>query len=434
MEIAPAMSISSEWLKFIENQQSQAQTKLLYQHLLQRSELTLGKIKNSLHQHLQQEAVSLEKGLNVTDVKISLPIFQNQKLDQALAKAFSTTHRFYPKLFNKKLGESTAKDGAVIQLQVANEEGNIIRSYQRGETKKRPIAGLSTLVISSLLLSLNDDPKTRYCNKSYAGIRNANEPLREGLSSCKTLSRKGHSFSLQQSISEGKVLPLLYALTQTHKLSSTALIKLYKDFSLSSEPFLNLTSNVKKLAYELSIGSVKSTPQNVHAMIHALTRHLYGIPYDSSPAIIESLEVNQLVSIVSLKGQQQQKIEYSSRRSLGSSSNRLEEYLSNQSSRRHMKSLFTIPITKKNNPLKFLRSVEKKYGVDFLLVKSATSKTSGGKTKDKWLVGSVRLKQHIYSFMIMIGSKGSDGGLGKRISHQQLMLPVINEMIESLQR
>jgi len=434
MQVAPAMSISSQWLKFIESQQSEAQTQPLYQHLLQRSELTLGKIKNSLHQNLQQGVANLEKGLNVTNVKISLPIFQNQQLDQALVSAFNTTHRFYPKLFNKRLGESAAKNGAVIRLQVANEEGNIIRSYQRGETKKRPIAGLSTLVISSLLLSLNDEPKTRYCNKSYAGIRNANEPLREGLTSCKTLSRKGHSFSLQQSIREGKILPLLYALTQTHKLSSTSLIKLYKDFSLSSEAFTNQTMNVKKLAYELSIGSVKSTPQDIHTMVHALTRHLYGIPYDSYPAMIESLEVNRLVSSLSAQGQPQQKIEYSSRRSVSSSSDRLEEYLSNQTNRRYMKSLFTLPTTKKNNPLKFLRSVEKKYGVDFLIVKSATSKTTGGKTKDKWLVGSVRLKQHIYSFMIMIGSEDSAGGLGNRISHQQLMLPVINEMIESLQQ
>jgi hypothetical protein len=429
MQAAPTMTISSEWLKFIEKQQTQAKTKLLYQHLLQRSELTLGRIKTSLHQSLQQIAVNLEKGMNVTEVKISLPIFQNQQLDQALVPAFGTTHRFYPKLFNKRLGENADKNGAVIRLQVANEEGNIIRSYQRGETKKRPIGGLSTLAMSSLLLSLNDYPKTRYCNKSYAGIRNAKEPLREGITSCKMLSRKGHSFSLQQSISEGKVLPLLYALTQTHKLSSTALIKLYKDFSLSSDSYANLTSNAKKLAYELSIGSAKSTPQDVHAIIHALTRHLYGIPYDNSPAIIESLEVNRLVSI-----EGKQKIEYTTRRGIGSDTNSLGEYLINQTSRGYMKSLFTIPTTKKNNPLKFLRSVEKKYGVDFLLVKSATSKTSGGKTKDKWLVGSVRLKQHIYSFMIMIGSEGNEGGLGGRISHQQLMLPVINEMIESLQR
>lgn len=429
MQTAPTMSISSQWLKFIEQQQTQAETKLLYQHLLQRSELTLGKIKSSLHQSLQQVSTSLEKGMNVTEVKISLPIFQNQQLDQALATAFSTTHRFYPKLFNKRLGEDTDKNGAVIRLQVANEEGNIIRSYQRGESQKRPVAGLSTLAISSLLLSLNDYPKTRYCNKSYAGIRNANEPIREGLTSCKLLSRKGHSFSLQQSITEGKVLPLLYALTQTHKLSSTALNKLYKDFSFSSESFVNLTANAKKLAYELSIGNVESTPQDIHAMIHALTRHLYGVPYDNYPAIIESLEVNRLVSV-----EGKQKIEYTSRRGIGIDSNRLEEYLSNQTSRSDMKSLFTIPKTKKNNPLKFLRSVEKKYGVNFLLVKSATSKTAGGKTKDKWLVGSVRLKQHIYSFMIMIGSKGNDGGLGNRISHQQLMLPVINQMIESLQR
>jgi hypothetical protein len=319
--------------------------------------------------------------------------------------------------------------GATISLQVANEEGSIIRTYQRGATSgKRPIAGLSTLAISSFLLSRNDIPSTRYCNKSYAGIRNSSEPIREGIGSCKTLSRKGYSFSLQQSIQQGKTLSLLYALTQSHNISTVDLAKLYKNFSLSRNTPNSTRQNANKLAYELSEGSAESTPQEVHKMIHALTRHLYGIPYDNDPAIIHTLEMNRLFSIGG-----EYKIEYTSRRGAKGNSNDIEQYLSNETSRHYMKSLFAIPSTKKNNPLKFLRSVEKKYGVNFLLVKSATSKTSSGNTKDKWLVGSVRLKQRIYSFSLMIGSDDS-AGLGKNISHQQLMLPVMNRIIESLQR
>jgi hypothetical protein len=98
-----------------------------------------------------------------------------------------------------------------------------------------------------------------------------------------------------------------------------------------------------------------------------------------------------------------------------------------------MRTLFSIPSNKKNNPLKFLQSVEKKYAVDFLLVKSATSKTVNGHIRDKWLIGSLRLKQHIYSFVIMVGSDDMTIGLGKNISHQQLMLPIIKTLIESLE-
>ena len=424
MNAAPVMIISAQWLKFIEKKQSQGLS--LYQHLLQRSELTLGKVKTNLYQHLQKMNTDLGKGTFLTDVKISLPVLKNQQLDQTLATTFRTVHRFYPKLFNKKLGETIENKGAVISIQIANEEGNVIRSYQRGVSRKRPIAGLGTLAIGSLLLAQNDNPKTRYCNKSYAGIRNTSDPLREGITNCKSLTRKGYSFSLQQSIAKEKALPLLYALTETHKLSSTQLTTLYKNFSLSSNASMNDASNAGKLAYELSIGRVDSTPRELHATIHAITRNLYGIPYDNNPTLIESVEIHKLVS----KGDQYT-MEHTSHRG-SQSKNNVEQYFNDSTTRGYMKSLFSIPSTKKNNPLKFLRSVEKKYGVDFLLVKSATAKTVSGNTKDKWLVGSVRLKQHIYSFTMMIGSDDRSAGLGKNISHQQLMLPVINTMMESL--
>ncbi len=426
MKVAPSVIISAQWLKFIEKKQSKGLA--LYQHLLQRSELTLGKIKTNLYQNLQQMNASLDKNTLLTDIKISLPTLQNQQLDQALETTFKTVHRFYPKLFNKKLGATVDNKGAVISIQVANEEGNIIRSYQRGLSQKRPIAGLSTLAISSLLLAQKDTPKSRYCNKSYAGIRNTSEPLRDGITSCKSLNRKGYSFSLQQSIEQEKALPLFYALTETHKLSATPLVKLYKNFSLSSNALVSDTPNANKLAYELSIGRVENTPRELHTIIHTITRYLYDIPYDQNPSIIDTIEMHQLV----LKGDQYT-IKHTSRKGIQSSENNIEHYFNNETTRQYMKSLFAIPTSKKNNPLKFLRSVEKKYGVDFLIVKSATSKTNSGNTKDKWLIGSVRLKQHIYSFTIMIGSD-DNAGLGKNISHQQLMLPVINAIMESLQQ
>ena len=427
MNVAPSMSMSSQWLAFIEKQQSQALP--LYQHLLQRSALTLGATKDTIYQDLQQSNAKLDKKMMLTDVKISLPILQNQQLAQKLATTFKTIHRFYPRLFSKRLGEMTDKKGAVMSILIANEEGSIIRSYQRGVRSQRPIAGLSTLTVASLLLSLNDSPKTRYCNKSFAGIRNSSDPLREGVTNCKNTNRKGHSFSLQQSIQQGKVLSLLYGLTQTHNIPVATLVKLYKNYALSSVMLESSTPNANKLAYALSIGSIKNTPKELHAMIHGLMQHLYGIPYDNHPTLIDTLQMNHLVS-----DGDQQRIEYTSQRGGGSHTNINEQYLSNQTSRGYMKSLFSLPSTKKQNPLKFLRSVERKYGVDFLFVKSATSRTNAGNTKDKWLIGSLRLKQRIYSFMIMIGSDDGGAGLGKNISHQQLMLPVMNTIIESLQQ
>jgi hypothetical protein len=423
MQAAPPLIISSQWLKFIEKQQTHALPR--YQHLLQRSELTLGKIKSSLQQNLQQEIKSLGEGVVLTDVKISLPLFKNKQLDQALAVGFKTIHRFYPHSFKLRLGESHQNNGAVISIQVANEEGKIIRSYQRGSANKRPIAGLGLFAISSLLLSRNDTLKTRYCNKSYAGIRNATEPLRDGIANCKKLNRKGHSFSLQQSIQQEKRLPLLYALMQIHKVSLANFVKLYKNFSLS----IDSSENISKLAYELTLGKIKITPEEIHTIIHALTRNLYDLPYDNNPSIIDSMQINQLVA----KGNKQS-IEYIMHQGAKRNATDIDQYFSNQMQRKYMKSLFSIPPTKKNNPLKFLHSIEKKYGVDFLLVKSATSKTNAGNTKDKWLVGSVRLKQNIYSFTIMIGSDNNASGLGKNINHQQLMLPVVNAIIKSLQQ
>jgi hypothetical protein len=427
MQVAPPLTISSQWLTFIKKQPDNALP--LYQHLLQRSELTLGKTKINLYQNLQQELKGLDKGTVVTDVKISLPFFKNQQLSQLLAAKFKTIHRFYPNSFKLRLGKSVKDNGASISIKVASEEGKIIRFYQRGSAVKRPIAGLGSLAVSSLLLSLNDTPKTRYCNKSYAGIRNATEPLRDGITSCKKLNNKGHSFSLQQSIQQEKTLSLLYALKQTHKIPLNNFIKLYKDFSLSINSSENTSLNRSELAYELTLGKVKARPEDMHTIIHALTRNLYDIPYDSNPSITDSIEINYPI----IKNGKRS-IKHVTRQGGKRSPVSIDNYFVNQIQQNYMKLLFSIPSAKKNNPLKFLDSVEKKYGVDFLLVKSATSKTNTGNTKDKWLVGSVRLKQNIYSFTIMIGSDNGTTGLGKNINHRQLMLPVINAIIESLQQ
>ncbi len=421
MKSAPSLVMSAQWLNFLHSTPDNEQR---YRHLLQRSGLTLGKLKPSLYQAVQNATENQEKNVVLTNVKISLPILQNQQLNSTLNTTFSTIQRFYPTLFSKKLGQTIDKKGALISIQIANEQGNIIRSYQRGSVSQRPIANLSYLAISSLLLARNNTPKTRYCNKAYAGIRNANEPKRDGVSNCNTLRQKGHAFSLQQSIQQGKTLSLLYALNQTHLISAPKLTALYTDFGLLQDTATDEKPNAKTLAYELSVGTVQSIPKNIHRVIHALTRQIYGIPYNKNPSIINALHMSRLTA----EGES-----HFTQKGTKNAAKSLQAYLPNKTSRDHMQTLFTIPSNKKHNPLKFLRSVEKKYGVDFLLVKSATSKTPNGQIRDKWLVGSLRLKQHIYSFVMMIGSDDMREGLGKNISHQQLMLPVINSLIESLQ-
>jgi len=418
---APSLAMSAQWLNFLHNNPDNKQH---YRHLLQRSELTLGKLKSNLQQTIQKIAENQAKNVFLTDVKISLPILQNQQLASALNATFKTIQRFYPTLFNKKIGQTQDKKGTLISIQIANEQGNIIRSYQHGLIKQRPIASLSTLAISSLLLTHNDTLKTRYCNKAYAGIRNASEPKRNGVSNCSALNPKGHAFSLQQSIQQGKTLPLLYALTQTHRISASTLATLYADFGFLQNTAIDEKPNAKMLAYELSVGAVQSTPKNIHHTIHALTRQIYGIPYHTTPSIINTLHLSRLSS----DGES-----HFSQKNTKKTSKTLSSYLPNKLSRDNMQTLFAISSNKKNNPLKFLRSVEKKYGVDFLLVKSATSKTPNGQIRDKWLVGSLRLKQHIYSFVIILGSDDMREGLGKNISHQQVMLPIINTLIENLE-
>ncbi len=424
MKSTPSLAMSAQWLTFLQNNPNNEQH---YRHLLQRSELTLGKLKPRLYQAVQNAAENQAKNVMLTDVKISLPILQNQQLDSTLNTTFSTIQRFYPTIFNKKLGQTLDKKGALISIQIANEQGNIIRSYQRGFVSfvnQRPIATLSDLAISSLLLARNDTPKTRYCNKTYVGIRNASEPKRDGVSNCNALNQKGHSFSLQQSIQQGKPLPLLYALRQAHLISAPELTTLYTDFGLLQDTATDEKPNAKTLAYELSVGAVQSTPKNIHRVIHALTRQIYGIPYNKNPSMMNTLHMSRLTA----EGES-----HFTQKGTKNAAKSLQAYLPNKASRDHMQTLFAIPNNKKHNPLKFLRSVEKKYGVDFLLVKSATSKTPNGQIRDKWLIGSLRLKQHIYSFVIMIGSDDMREGLGKNINHQQVMLPVINALIENLE-
>ncbi|MCK5901762.1 MAG: hypothetical protein KAG28_01320 [Cocleimonas sp.] len=419
IKLAPSFELSSQWLNFLNSKQTDQH----YQHLLQRSELTLGKLKEGLYRTLRQTAITLPKHDVLTDVKISLPLLQNQKFDQTLGKVFKTVQRFYPKSFDKKLGRSIENDGAVIDIRVSNEQGSLIRSYQRGTAGERPIANLSDIMISSLLLSRGDQPKTRYCNKSHGGARNASEPIRDGVKNCKALGLKGHAFSLKQSVQQGKPLALLYALTQTHPILSDDFIKLYTNFGLS-QTSSSTPATTKVLAYELSLGLNQATPKTIHQVIHSMTELLYGVPYGNTPSLIDTVQTIHLSTKKESSFVQEDSKD---------ASNTLGIYFSAQSSLNDMRSLFSIPNNKKRNPLKFLRSVEKKYGITFLFVKSATSKIPNGRTRDKWLVGSLRLRQHIYSFTIMIGSDDLNGGLGKNISHQQLMLPVINALVESLE-
>ncbi|HHL19779.1 MAG TPA: hypothetical protein ENJ33_08585, partial [Thiothrix sp.] len=361
MKSAPSLAISTQWLNFLHNNPDNEQR---YHHLLQRSDLTLGKLKPSLYQAIQNAVENQAKNVILTDVKISLPILQNQQLDNVLNTTFNTIQRFYPTLFSKKLGQTPTKKGALISIQIANEQGNIIRSYQRGSVSQRPIANLSDLAISSLLLAQNDRPKTRYCNKTYTGIRNASEPKRDGVSNCNALGKKGHAFSLQQSIQQEKPLPLLYALSQTHLISTAKLTTLYADFGFLQYTDADEKPSAKVLAYELSVGAVQSTPMNIHQIIHALTRQVYNIPYNKSLSMINTLYMSRL----SAKGEN-----HFTQKSTKNAPKSLQAYLPNKTSHNHMQTLLAIPSNKKNNPLKFLRSVEKKYGVDFLLVKSATS-------------------------------------------------------------
>lgn len=420
MQSLPSAAMSAQWLNFLtKNPQYEAQ----YQSLLQRSELILGKLKPSVSQAVQAISAKQAADVMLTDVKISLPMLQNQQLATALQTTFKTIQRFYPTQFNKQLGNDIAKEGALISIHMANEQGHIIRSYQRGVVEQRPIANLSDIAIASLLLANKDTLKTRYCNKAYAGIRNANEPKRDGINNCKALNQKGRAFSLQQSIQQSKTLPLLYALTQKHTISAETLTTLYNNFGFWLENAVDHIPNAKTLAYELSIGAAQSTPEKMHQLIHALTRQLYNIPYNEQPSMIQSLQMSRL----SASGE-----ESFIQREIKSEALQIQAYFPDTRTQKAMRALFAIPSYKKYNPLKFLQSVEKKYGVDFLLVKSATSKTANNQTRDKWLIGSFRFKQHIYSFVIMVGSDDRSKGLGKHISHQQIMLPIVNTLIESL--
>lgn len=423
MKAAPSVAMSSQWLTFLNNHPEQEQH---YRQLLQRSTLTLGKLKPNLYQTVQQIATKQDKNTVLTHIKISLPILQNQQLDMTLNEVFGTIQRFYPKNFSKRLGKNIDKKGALISLRIANEQGNIIRSYQRGIVTQRPIANLSDFAMASVLLANKDTPKTRYCNKAYAKVKNATEPKRQGISNCERLNQKGNAFSLQQSIQQGKRLPLFHAITQKHAISAKKLVMLYQAFGLLNDISAENKPSAKTLAYELTTGMVQSTPEHMHQLIHSLTRQLYGLPYNTKPSIIDEVYLSRL----SAQGERHfvEKITKNTTKMAT-----LQPYFSSNVQRKQMQSLFAIPSDKKNNPVKFLRAVEKKYGVEFLLVKSATSKTPNGHIRDKWLVGSLRLKQQIYSFTLMMGSDDMSTGLGKNISHQQLMLPILNALIESLE-
>ena len=250
-------------------------------------------------------------------------------------------------------------------------------------------------------------------DKAYVGRKNASGIKKYGVEKCDT-KIKGSYFSFEKTIEASKNLPLFYALTQTHSISTNQLQKLYKDFGLKDSAQLNnRQANTKQLAFELAFGIAEATPEKVHQIIHTLTGLLYNLPIQSAPHIVDKIKLSNGKIV----------------RFYPKNTLKIAAYVKNKETKETLKQIFRAPVYGSKGTL---RSFQRIKGVQFLLAKSGTTGLQNNQVRDKWAVGSFKIRNHIYSYSILVGSDDING-LGFKIKHSTVIYPIMKQIVKHLQ-
>ncbi|MEN8219440.1 MAG: hypothetical protein ABFS56_24410 [Pseudomonadota bacterium] len=404
--------------------------KQAYANLILRTQAFLPGLDNLISSQIKQFYKKLPDNIIITEVKITLPGSNNYQFKRNLDKVLKKIESTYP--FNKTLVPSNdphSKKRADIRIVVAKLSGKIIRYYRRGEFLEgnrsvRRMASIAKIPAAVLLANLGDQPnKPLYCNQAYNNLQNASSS--KGIEKCDRDRRKDW-YTPKETFGASKNLPLRYALSKKHSISKAQLIQLYKAFGIVHPNQLKgSATTTENLIHGLSFGVAKATPMQMHRIIHELTAILYGRA--QAPYFIEFIKFNQR-DLISNESEMKKVTT-----PLKSAPLKIKDYLKNSSAKTFVKNTLSAPVYSNTGTL---RSFKKIKGVRFLLAKSGTSQTYNKQNvKDKLVMGSMKIGEQIYTFSILVGSKAGDvDGLAKKVSHSQLMMPIMKEIVKSLQR
>jgi membrane peptidoglycan carboxypeptidase len=407
-------------LSFVERQR--------YGNLKQRADMLVSSLKPRIVQRLKQQDALLSANEMITDIKITLPVGVNHQFKDNLNKTFAQIRRDCPSCYNKAIGlpANNESNGALIRVVVANEQGGIVRYYRRGFPQRRPIASVSKIVASVLLASKGVTTEQRFCNKAFAGRKNASGLYPKGVELCDKPELAGHAYRFIDTIAQSKNLPLYHQLVEQQKFSTAHLLQLYKDFGLKDSKTLNgKPPQASQLAFELSFGLAEATPKQVHRIIQALTQQLYQPSHQQEPHVIKSLRIS------AFKQGMQQAVTKDKDLKYPSQLDAIKTYLNKDEVKQVLRRVLASPVNHNKGTLNRFKRI---HGAKFLIAKSGTSETPHGITRDKWAVGSFSLQGKIYTFTILVGTDDLENGLGNSVTHNRVIYPIMREIVASLRK
>jgi len=396
------------------------QQRLTFPHLMRRGELTLGNFAGLVTERLDAEYKQTTESQLISDLQISLPVTDNAIFQGKLEKRLASFERRCKDCgLRRILGEEPEQGGAQIQVIVADQTGQIVRYFTRGDVQPRAVGGLSVIPASVLLVSENNKPSDLFCNQTYRNLPSSVEGFNRGIVNCDTLEKKGHALSFQQAVQARASLPLFYALRE--KVSSDKVQALYRNFGLTDlRSREGNPSHAEQLAYEMSYGVVQSTPLRQLEVIHQLGEILYGNGNPRSVLSISQFLVTDL----------QERKRYLEFSKIPSPIAINGNYLRTTESKTFLKQLLNYDVNPRTGPLKSLRRLN---NVRFLLTKSGQSYTKEQALRDQWLVASVLIRGKRYSISAFVGSPVSDrNGLAGKMTAADIFNPIVSEIVADL--
>ncbi|PWQ98894.1 hypothetical protein [Leucothrix arctica] len=389
-------------------------------YLMRRGELLLGSFATLVTKSLEAEYSRTTDSQLISDIQLSLPVTENAIFQAKLQSRLASFERRCKDCgLRRILGESPDKGGAQIQVMVADQAGQIVRYFTRGEVNPRAIGALSAIPASVLLVSENNKPSDLFCNQTYRNLPSSVEGFSSGIVNCDTLQEKGHAISFQQAIQARASLPLFYALRKN--VDGKQVQGLYRDFGLTDlRSREGNPSHAEQLAYEMSYGVVQSTPLRQLEVIHQLSEILYG---DGNPRSVMSISQFLVTDL-------QERKRYLEFSKIPSPIVINGNYLRTNESKTFLKQLLNYDVNTKTGPLKSLRKLN---NVRFLLTKSGQTYTKQLALRDQWLVASVLIRGKRYSISAFVGSPVSDGGgLANKLSAADIFTPIVSEIVADL--
>lgn len=410
---ALATNIEQDLLKLNLRQSNQS-------NLSQRSVTSLGNFTDLVTRRLVTEYAATGNQRIITDAQISLPVSDNEQLKQGIITRLKNLQKRCTDCgLNYQLGADVAQGGANIEIAVADQEGQIVRYFKRGEVGERAIGALSSIPASVVLATLGNLPNARFCNQTYRNLASSVREFPQGLVNCETLDAPGHSLSFQQAIQVRASLPLFYALRK--QANAEQLQALYSNFGLTDlRTKAGDASHAEQLAYEMSYGVVQSTPLHLLDIIHQLGDVLYGRAQSKAILAISQFLVTDLEA-------EKRYLEFNKTNSdIKVSGN----YLRTQNAKASLRKMLNYDTDSKDAALKSLRNLK---NVRFLLTKTGQSYTKLQTLRDHWLVASVLIRGRRYSVSAFVGSPTTDQqGLAKKLTAAQVFRPIMAEIIDSL--